>query len=420
MTAPLTLDAVCADVAETAALPLEKARTLPKEAYTDPAFFELEKDKAMKTGWICVAHVSQLKKPGSFLAIDLFDEPLLVVRGRDEEVRVITRVCAHRGIDIMPDDADYPRKGETRLLTCPYHAWVYELDGSLRGCPHMQEAEGFKREDWKLTPFRSEIWNGFVFVNMDGMAAPLAEQFAEFDGLIAPWHCEDLEVVIELEWECDFNWKVMIENWMESYHHIGAHATTLNPIMPGETTWTDPERAHFVKAHLPYNAELKAAWKAAQEAGESDGGLPPIEGLTEEQATEWGLYVGLPFFMFLTTNDRVIWYRLLPTAVDRCQLLTTTLARPEVLEVEDRDTILEKETALLRGFHMEDMVINAAMQKGLRSDKVQRGRLSHLEEPIWLIQRWLAARLAGTYPTPADRKPYYGPKAERAPLQAAE
>ena len=413
-----SLDATLADVVATAAKPLSQAMTLPKEAYNDPAFFAVEQKKAMEAGWICLAHVSQVKTPGSFIAVDLFDEPLLVVRGRDEEVRVLTRVCAHRAMDIMPDTEEFPRKGETRLLTCPYHKWVYDLDGSLRGCPHMQEAEGFDRKDWKLEPFRTEIWNGFVFVNMDGMAPPLAEQFADFDKAIAPWNTADMDVVIELDWECDFNWKVMIENWMESYHHIGAHATTLNPIMPGENTWTEPEHPHFVKAHLPYKDALHEEWKQAQQTGEKLPGFKPVPGLSEEQATEWGLYVGFPFFMFLTTNDRVIWYRLLPTGVDSARLTTTTLVTKEAQAEPDFEETLVSETDMLRGFHMEDMVVNSAVQKGLRSSKVQRGRLSHLEEPVWLIHRWLAARLQDSYPDKAERTPYYGPRAEQ--MQAAE
>ena len=92
-----SLDATLADVVATAAKPLSQAMTLPKEAYNDPAFFAVEQKKAMEAGWICLAHVSQVKTPGSFIAVDLFDEPLLVVRGRDEEVRAATpppRACA--------------------------------------------------------------------------------------------------------------------------------------------------------------------------------------------------------------------------------------------------------------------------------------------------------------------------------------
>jgi len=144
------------------------------------------------------------------------------------------------------------------VLTCPYHSWTYDLDGRLRGCAHMQRSENFDKADWRLAEFRSEIWHGFVFVNFDGKASPLAEQYADFSNLIAPWRTEDMEVAIALQWECAFNWKVMIENWMESYHHIGIHGTTLNPSMPGQNTWIEPEHPHFIRAHLPFHRQPRA------------------------------------------------------------------------------------------------------------------------------------------------------------------
>lgn len=417
MSTSTKLDAILKDVADGAALPLERAVTLPRETYIDEEFFAFERDNIFKKDWMCFAHVSQLKTPGSFVAIDLFDEPLVVVRGHDDQIRVLSRVCAHRAMDIMPDDPSFPREGETRLLVCPYHKWSYDLDGSLRGCSQMHKAEGFEKKDWRLSEFRSEVWNGFVFVNFDGQAKPLAAQYEEFSRLIAPWNVAEMELAIEFEWECEFNWKVMVENWMESYHHIGTHATTLNPSMPGELTWADAERPYFIRAHLPYTDKLRAELKeSASGEGPKVPGFRAIKGLSEDQANEWGLYLGFPCFMFLTTHDRAIWYRLLPISAGRCKLLTTTLVAPSAKEDPDYEKALVSEGEMLRNFHSEDMVVNAAVQNGLKSSRAVRGRLSHLEEPVWLIQRYLAARAAGRYPEKANRAPYHGPQA----MQAAE
>lgn len=397
------------EVIATAALPLERATTLPAAAYTDEDYFQYEKETVLKSGWMCLAHVSQLRNPGGFVALDLFDEPLLVLRDREGTIRVLSRVCAHRAVDIMPEEGDFPRMGEARLLVCPYHKWVYDLDGALRGCTQMHHAEGFDKGDWKLGEFHSEVWNGFVFVNFDGKAQPLSETYAEFDRAISPWHVEDMEIAIDLEWDCAFNWKVMIENWMESYHHIGTHATTLNVSMPGEFTWSEAERPHFIHAHLPYTDKLRAELRDAASGGPKVPGFTPIAGLNDLQANEWGLFVGHPCFMFLTTHDRVLWYRLLPVSAGRCKLLTTTLVAREAMKAPDYARSLESETEMLNTFHSEDMVMNAAVQRGLMSSKAVRGRLSHLEEPIWLIQRYLAARAQDKWPEPAGRAPYHGP-----------
>jgi phenylpropionate dioxygenase-like ring-hydroxylating dioxygenase large terminal subunit len=220
-----------------------------------------------------------------------------------------------------------------------------------------------------------------------------------------------MEVVITLDWECDFNWKVMIENWMESYHHIGAHSETLNRTMPGQNTWTEPEHPHFIRAHLPFKDRVKEEMEETIASGEALPGFKAVAGLSVEQQVEWGLYVAYPCFMVLTTHDRVLWYRLLPISAERCQLQTMTLVSKASLSAPDYAATLEAETKMLSDFHKEDMLVNEGVQRGLHSRKVVRGRLSHLEEPVWLIQRYVSARLNGEYPLPANRRPYSGPLA---------
>src|ERR1043165_5409906 len=130
--------------------PLEQAITLPREAYLDQSYFRFEAKTILKSGWLCVAHVSQLKDAGSFLALDLLGEPLLVVRDRNSAIRVLSRVCVHRAMDIMPEGFNYPRAGKAAVLLCPYHHWTYNLDGSLRGCAQMHRAEQFDKDAWRL------------------------------------------------------------------------------------------------------------------------------------------------------------------------------------------------------------------------------------------------------------------------------
>lgn len=405
------LAALTADIAATAALPLTSAQTLPQAAYTSEAFFKLEEEKLFRAGWLCVAHVSELPNPGDYLALELLGEPLVITRAEDGTIHVLSRVCPHRAMDILPGSIGFPRKGHAPNLLCPYHFWSFEMDGRLRGCPHMQEAEGFTKADWPLPALRSDVWNGFVFVNFDGAAPELAACYRDLDAIASPWNFAEMSVAITVDWDCPFNWKVMVENWMESYHHIGAHSTTLNRIMPGQNTWIEPEHPHYAHAHLPYTAKLQAEVEEAAARGETMPGFPPISGLSGEQSKEWGLFTGYPFFMFLTMPDRLLWYRLLPVSAERCKLQTITLVSPETMASPELAKMIEEESVLLRDFHLEDMVVNEAVQTGLRSRYAVRGRLSHLEEPVWLIQRYLAARLAGAYPEKALRKPYYGPRA---------
>jgi phenylpropionate dioxygenase-like ring-hydroxylating dioxygenase large terminal subunit len=273
------IDAIRDEVRAAAALPLPRAVTLPKDAYTDEDYFKFESKTVLESGWLCVAHVSEVKAAGDFLALELLGEPLVVVRDKAGRVRVLSRVCAHRAMDIMPDGFAFPRTGKASVLLCPYHHWTYNLDGSVRGCAQMQQAECFDKRDWRLKEFRSEVWKGFVFVNLDGKAPPLAEHYADFAAATSAWPSEAMDVAIAMDWECEFNWKVMIENWMESYHHLGAHHKTLNPLMPGENTWTDAEHPHFIRSHLPFTPALAQRVRAAEESGETMSAFAPLNGL---------------------------------------------------------------------------------------------------------------------------------------------
>jgi phenylpropionate dioxygenase-like ring-hydroxylating dioxygenase large terminal subunit len=402
---------ILAQIDRAARLPLSRSSTSPAQAYTSVDFFEWEVDHVFRTDWLCVAHGSQLAEPGDFINLDLLGEPLTVVRGLDAAVRVLSRVCPHRGMDIMPEgfghqgfeplDFGAGRRpcGHGRSFICPYHHWSFDLDGSLKGCTEMQGAEGFRREDQRLFQWKSEVWEGFVFVNLSGDATPLGERLARLAPSVASWQLGRMKVVTELVWDCPFNWKVMVENWMECYHHLGIHHRTLNTMMPAKGTWTEAEEAHFIRAHLPLKPSLVGEMQRTAAEGRRAPGFRPVPGLTDEEKFEWGLYLGYPCFMFLVASDRAIWYRLQPIAVDKCRLLTTTLVVPEATEDPDFLARLESETQMLRDFHLEDMEVCTAVQRGLSSSAHAAGRLSHLEMAVWLIQRYLAARGRGTFPT---------------------
>ena len=388
-----------------AELPLEQAFMSPPEAYTDPDFFAWETEHLLRADWLCVCHVSQIPAAGDYYNLDLLGEPISAVHGKDGAIRVMSRVCPHRAADIMPPEYGYPARGNRRLFVCPYHRWTFELDGQVKGCPEMHRAEEFNKRDWKLADLRTEVWNGFVFVNLSGDAEPLADQYADLAPIAERWGAADMKVVIELEWDTKANWKAIMENWIESYHHLGAHSKTLNPMMPAQDTWVEPEHPHLIRCHLPYRDELIDEIEGAEARGEHYKGFLPVPALARDEAMQWGLYIGYPHFQFLVMRDRIIWYRAQPLGPDRTLWLTTTLVTRESAEHPDFPAWVESETGMLRDFHLEDMEVVEAVQRGMSSSRAQRGRFSHLDEPVWLFQRWLSARCEGAYPGKGDTLP---------------
>lgn len=398
----VSMESLLRDLQETAALPLSQARTLPAELYTSEEFLDWEMKNVLGAGWICLAHKSQIPKPGDFINLDVLGEPLIVVHGKEGEVHVLSRVCPHRAMDIMPPGFGYDGHGpadategkadcgHTRLFLCPYHHWSFELDGSLKGCPEMHKVEGFCRDETGLKTFRCEVWQGFVFLNLSGKAAPVSEQYGELGHDLAGWEMATMKTVIEKEWDCPFNWKVLVENFMEGYHHLGAHCKSLQPFMPARNTWTEAERSHSIRVNLPYKENYPTT-------GEQD--FAPLPHLDPEHYRQMSVFLGQPSFLLFTAPDKLFWYRIDPISADRSRLLTVCLV-PEAATADPKyaEKLAATERMLVE-FHLEDMEVCTAVQRGFYANGYQRGRLSHLEMPIWLIQRYLAARGRGTYPS---------------------
>jgi phenylpropionate dioxygenase-like ring-hydroxylating dioxygenase large terminal subunit len=254
----------------------------------------------------------------------------------------------------------------------------------------MQQAEGFSRKETGLSGFRTEVWNGFIFVTFNPDAPPVAEFYGEMGKKLEEFQLANLEVVTELEWDCDFNWKVIVENFAECYHHLGAHIKTFEPMFPAKTCWTEEEHPAFTVAHLPLIQELADSLAKEDSTVRAFIDIPTV---TEEHKREWYVYVGYPTFLLFVAADRVFWYRVLPDGPERVKLLTTLMVLPEAKLLPDYDKRLKAEVDMLNTFHLEDMEVCTAVQKGMQSKTFQGGRLSHLEKPLWHIQRYLARKI---------------------------
>jgi len=196
----------------------EKAVTLPPEAYGSDDLYAAEVDRIFKRGWIPLCRVEQVATPGSYYSIDILGTPLVVTRDRHSEIRVLSRNCTHRWMEVCSG------AGEANVLQCPYHLWSFGLDGHLAGAPEMKKSPGFDRNDYPLKKFRHEVWKGFVMVNFDGQAESLASQYAALDPIVDAYDLENYQTVEQTDWGvCDWDWKIMVDNFMECYHHMGPH-----------------------------------------------------------------------------------------------------------------------------------------------------------------------------------------------------
>ena len=204
----------------------EDAYAMPAEFYTSLDFLEEEIEILLRRDWMCVGHVGEVRNPGDFFTTEMLDEQLLVVRDPDDVVRVMSNVCRHRGNRVAEGS------GNARKFICPYHTWTYDTTGALKVAPMMKRQKSFDQSKCGLPLFRSEIWNGWIFVDLEGDALPLASRLDGLQEIIKNYH-QDLRHLVFMEediWNC--NWKALFENFMEGYHLSATHPTTLHPITP--------------------------------------------------------------------------------------------------------------------------------------------------------------------------------------------
>lgn len=208
-----------ADFAQTRAS-LQKARHLPGYVYTSPEIYQLEKEKIFMKDWLCVGRMEEIENPGDYIALRLLDEPIILARDNDGNVGAFANVCRHRGVEVASGS------GNTQEFSCPYHGWLYDLQGNLVGAPYMKEAEGFDPTSCQLTPLGFGEWRGWMFVNFDSNAAPLEEFIAEYEKEFAFLHHEKTRLATKHVVELDCNWKFVVENLQDFYHVQVLHLDT--------------------------------------------------------------------------------------------------------------------------------------------------------------------------------------------------
>ena len=243
------------------------SRPLPNAMYTSNEVAALERERVFFPEWVCLGHAGEIPNPGDYLATEIADEPLLMVRGADAEIRVLSNVCRHRGMRLRT------APGCESRLSCPYHGWTYDLCGRLVGAPYMESADGFRLDEYCLPVFASEVWQGFVFVNLDGSATPLAPRLAGAVPYIRNYHLEDMRFYFTSEDVWATNWKCLVENAMEGYHLSRVHPNTLQATptdlcekLPGNEAYTC-YRSHYPPEspqRVPYHRTSPRSRSAAR------------------------------------------------------------------------------------------------------------------------------------------------------------
>ena len=286
-------------------------RGLPAWSYASTELLELEKELLFRRSWQLVGLECELAVPGAYLTLDVAGERALVVRGRDGKIRAFHNVCRHRGSRVVADE-----RGTCRgVITCPFHAWSYNLDGTLRGAARPQSLPPLDPVQWGLKPIELELWHGFVFVRFKPSAQPsVAEILAPFADEVA--HYRTQELVTLPGWgawqdELPVNWKAVRDVDNEGYHVPRAHPGLQD--LYGHGYSDEPFVRGASRSFAPFNDGPGSMWSVRKYKKL----LPEVAHLPESHRRAW-LYIGFfPNTVLTFYPDSVMFYQEFPLAVDR-------------------------------------------------------------------------------------------------------
>jgi len=370
-----SLAASVADIAD--------AKTLPASLYVSPQVLQVEKEALFMREWLAVGRAERIPASGDWFTVDLMEEPIIVVRDKEGSVRAMSAVCQHRAMQVCEGE------GNSSTFKCPYHHWIYGQDGRLLGSPAMERTADFDKAEYGLPPLAVEEWQGFIFVNFDTAAAPLAPTLERYEPYLqnfdlADAGCPGTFTLTDLPW----NWKVMFENFNDGYHANRLHQY-LQDFCPSDMSafpvpWDDDSGVIFrTGGYTHIDGGFNATHRVIMDV---------FPKLTDEERTQSTFALIPPVLCLGTAPDQCFFFLIRPTGPETIDVEIGYIFHPSALD----DPLFEEKLALsdagVQVFVQQDQDATTKVQKGLRSRYAPRGRYSWQEESHVQFNRWLAKR----------------------------
>jgi choline monooxygenase len=335
--------------------PLAQASTIPATWYTDSRLFELERKTVFGNAWQMVARIDQLQRAGDFVTTDVAGEPIVIVRGQDENIRAFFNVCRHHAAAVMTEAS-----GHAQQMRCPYHGWTYALDGQLKGTPDFTGVCDFDRTNNGLIPVDVSTWEQWVFVRIGGTGGPSLNDF------LGPALREQINAlgIAKLQWierrsyTIDCNWKVFVDNYLDGGYHVPHLHKGLDSVLDYRN-YTIENGEHFCLQSSPMVQTGKDSFR-----------INMSDVRKGERARYYWIY---PNFMINCYEGVMDTNMVRPLAVDRTEVIfdfyfedVSESARPHNLASIAAGELIQQ----------EDLDICASVQRGLQSRAYEAGRLS--------------------------------------------
>ncbi|NOE33755.1 MULTISPECIES: SRPBCC family protein [unclassified Ruegeria] len=326
--------------------------SLKAEAYVDPSWYQVDQNEVLAKTWQWVCHVEKLRVPGSYTTVEIAGRPIAVVRDREGTLRAFYNVCKHRAHHLLSGE------GETTRIMCPYHAWVYKLDGQLVRAPETENLANFKTSDICLDQVQVEEFAGFIYVNLDSNAQPLSEVSGNLETEIRHWapDIEQLSFGHRLTYDIKSNWKNVVDNFLECYHCPTAHKDFCD-LVDMDT--------YKVTTYGIYSSHMAEAGKGANTAYD-------VSNATVRTHAVWWLWPTTCLMRYPGRSSMIV-LNIIPIGPDRTlETYDFFLETPEPDEAE-----LEAIRYLDEVLQREDIDIVESVQRGMSTPAFTQGRIVH-------------------------------------------
>ena len=351
------------------ASPLDRASTIPASWYTDARIFQLEQQSVFSRAWQVAARVDQLNQPGDYVTTEIGGEPIVIVRGSDNQIRGFFNVCSHHAAAVMIE-----AQGHANQMRCPYHGWTYSLEGDLKGTPDFNDVCGFDRADNGLQAIEIAAWEKWIFARTSGEPLLNREVFeSQLNEEIAGLNLAKLAWSERRRYVLNCNWKVFIDNYLDGGYHVPHLHKGLDSVL---------DYSHYtIENGERYCLQSSPMVSRDDEVGAVRSG---------NRALYYWLY---PNFM-LNYYDGVLDTNLVrPITIDRTEVIFDFYFADTSVAARERN---RQSISIGERIQAEDVDICESVQRGLNSRAYQAGRLSvRREAGEHLFHKLLHADLKG-------------------------
>ncbi len=362
------------------AQPFSRAHAMPKSVYTSPEFLALEERHIFAHDWLCAGRSDALPGQGDYLTMEISGEPVIILRDQTGRLRGLSNVCRHRMSTLLAG------RGHVRSIVCPYHAWTYNLDGTLRGAPAMTANEAFCKDDIRLPQVRVETWLGWIMVTLNPDAPAPQTHLRDVEALVGhlamDTYRETFHETFREEFRWATNWKVLAENFMESYHLPQCHAGTIGGASKLDEMVCPEGFAAFNYHWILKNDSVPLALAH-----------PGNTRLTGDQRRMTWLLAIYPSLL-ITLTPGYFWYlSLTPDGPGHVKVLFGGGMSPDWCADPEAEANLAAVKSLLDKVNVEDKGCTERVYRGLSAGLSKPGPLSHLERPNFEFATYLASRI---------------------------